>query len=69
MERMKKEQERLEKQLSETQAENRKLQEPLQKAKEEVVELRKQLANYERDKTSLAVSYTIDLEPELNAKP
>ena len=51
---MKKEQERLEKQLSETQAENRKLQEPLQKAKEEVVELRKKLANYERDKTSLA---------------
>ncbi|KAL5466688.1 hypothetical protein EMCRGX_G030832 [Ephydatia muelleri] len=53
-ERMKKEQERLEKQLSETQTENRKLQEPLQKAKEEVIELRKQLANYERDKTSLA---------------
>lgn len=55
---MKKEQERLEKQLSETQAENRKLQEPLQKAKEEVVELRKKLANYERDKTSLAVRGT-----------
>ena len=53
---MKKDQERLEKQLAETQAENRRLQEPLQRAREEVAELQKQLANYERDKVSLAVS-------------
>lgn len=53
VEKMKKDQERLEKQLGETQAENRRLQEPLQKAKEEVAELQKQLASYERDKTSL----------------
>ena len=56
MEKMKKDGERLEKQLAETQAENRRLQEPLQKAREEVAELQKQLANYERDKVSLTVS-------------
>ena len=53
---MKKDSERLEKQLAETQAENRRLQEPLQRAREEVSELQKQLSNYERDKVSLAVS-------------
>lgn len=52
---MKKDQERLEKQLNETQAENRRLQDPLHKAKEEVAELQKQLASYERDKISLRV--------------
>ena len=56
VEKMKKDGERLEKQLAETQAENRRLQEPLQKAREEVAELQKQLANYERDKVSLTVS-------------
>jgi len=54
VEKMKKEQERLEKQLAETQAENRRLQEPLQKARDELAELKKQLTNYERDKLSLA---------------
>ena len=85
---MKKDQERLDKQLTETQAENRRLQEPLQKvkqvlcmctymynvapvltlnmhpiqARDEVTELQKQLANYERDKVSLAVSiYNVEI--------
>lgn len=53
---MKKDQERLEKQLAETQSENRRLQDPLQKAREELAELHKQLSSYERDKTSLRVS-------------
>ena len=52
---MKKDQERLDKQLMETQAENRRLQEPLQKARDEVSELQRQLSNYERDKHSLNV--------------
>ncbi len=56
VEKMKKDSERLEKQLAETQAENRRLQEPLAKAKEQVAELQRQLSNYERDKSSLAVS-------------
>ena len=53
---MKKDQDKLEKQLAETQAENRRLQDPLQKAREELTELHKQLSSYERDKVSLAVS-------------
>lgn len=56
VEKMKKDAERLEKQLAETQAENRRLQDPLQRAREEVAELQRQLSNYERDKVSLAVS-------------
>lgn len=54
IEEMKKKEERLEKQLAETQAENRRLHDPLQKAREEVNELNRQLANYEKDKLSLA---------------
>lgn len=53
---MKKDQERLEKQLGETQVENRRLQDPLHKAREELAELQKQLSSYERDKISLRVS-------------
>lgn len=53
---MKKKEERLEKQMAEVMSENRRLVEPLQKAKEEVEELRRQLANYEKDKQLLAVS-------------
>lgn len=59
---MKKDAERLEKQLAETQAENRRLQDPLQKAREEVAELKRQLSNYERDKVSLAVSWWIQVQ-------
>lgn len=53
---MKKKEERMEKQMAEVMAENKRLAEPLQKAREEVEELRKQLANYDKDKQSLAVS-------------
>lgn len=52
---MKKKEERMEKQMNEVMAENKRLVEPLQKAKEEVDELRRQLGNYEKDKQSLAV--------------
>lgn len=53
---MKKKEERLEKEMAEIQSQNKKLIEPLQKAREEVDDLRKQLANYNKDKASLAVS-------------
>jgi len=53
VEEMRKKEERLEKQMNEVMTENRRLIEPLQKAKEEVQELQKQLANYEKDKSSL----------------
>ena len=55
VEEMKKKEERMEKQMNEVMAENKRLVEPLQKAKEEVDELRRQLSNYEKDKQSLAV--------------
>ena len=51
---MKEKEERIEKDMAEVQAQNKKLEEPLKKAKEEVEELTKKLANYEKDKLSLA---------------
>lgn len=54
VEEMKKKEERMEKQMNEVMAENKRLVEPLQTARAEVDELRKQLANYDKDKQSLA---------------
>lgn len=53
---MKKKEDRLEKQMAEVTAENKKLAEPLQKAQQEVDELRRQLVNYDKDKQLLTVS-------------
>ena len=50
---MKKKEERMEKQMNEVMAENRRLVEPLQKAREEVEDLKKKLANYDKDKQAL----------------
>ena len=61
MEEMKKKEDRLEKQMAEVMAENKRLVEPLQKARDEVDELRRQLSNYEKDKQALAVSLIIVL--------
>ena len=52
---MKKKEERMEKQMAEVIAENKRLTEPLQKAREEVEDLRRQLTNYEKDKEMLRV--------------
>ena len=52
---MKKKDERMEKQMAEISAKNKMLAEPLQKAQEEVEELKKELANYEKDKETLRV--------------
>ena len=41
--------------MAEVQAENKKLVDPLQKAQEQVSELQKQLASYDKDKALLAV--------------
>lgn len=51
---MKERAERDEKQMAEIKAENLRLTEPLRKAREEVAELTRQLANYSKDKQSLA---------------
>ena len=45
----------MEKQMAEVIAENKRLTEPLQKAREEVEDLRRQLTNYEKDKEMLRV--------------
>lgn len=59
VEEMKKKEERMEKQMAEITAKNKLLAEPLQKAQEEVEELKKELANYEKDKETLRVGYSV----------
>jgi len=56
VEEMKKKEERMEKQMAEIVAKNKLLAEPLQKAQEEVEELKKELANYEKDKETLRMT-------------
>lgn len=56
VEEMKKKEERMEKRMTEVMAENKKLVEPLQKAREEVDDLRRQLSNYEKDKEMLRMT-------------
>merc|ERR1711881_797959 len=51
---MKKKEERIEKEMGEVQACNKKLEDPLTFAKQDVDDLTKKLANYEKDKQSLA---------------
>lgn len=56
MEEKKKEKDRLEKHNAELIGENKRLVEPLQKARSELDEMRRQMANYDKDKQLLAVS-------------
>ncbi|KAM4608283.1 dynein regulatory complex subunit 4 isoform 2-T2 [Polymixia lowei] len=51
---MKRKEKRQEKEMAEVLLQNKRLTEPLQRAKEEVAELQKQLLNYEKDKALLA---------------
>lgn len=53
---MKKKEDHLEKEMAEVLLQNKRLTEPLQRAREEVAELQKKLAHYEKDKISLVVS-------------
>lgn len=59
MEVLRKQNERMTKQVADLSAENKKLAEPLRKALEDVAEYKRQLQNYEKDKISLAVSESI----------
>ncbi|XP_048371129.1 dynein regulatory complex subunit 4 isoform X1 [Sphaerodactylus townsendi] len=54
MEEMKKKEDHLEKEMAEVLLQNKRLTEPLQRAREEVAELQKKLSHYEKDKVSLA---------------
>lgn len=68
VEEMKKKEERMEKQMAEITAKNKMLAEPLQKAQDEVEELKKELANYEKDKETLRVSYQLHLHLMANSQ-
>ncbi|RTG86802.1 growth arrest-specific protein 8 [Schistosoma bovis] len=61
LEERKKNEERLERRANEIAAENRRLVEPLNKAKEENTEMKRQMANYEKDKTVLKATERNDL--------
>lgn len=53
---MRKKEEHLEREMLEVSLQNRRLAEPLQKAREEMGEMQKKLATYQRDKQILFVS-------------
>lgn len=53
---MRKKEEHLEKEMLEVSAQNRRLAEPLQKAREEMSEMQKKLGDHQRDKQILVVS-------------
>ena len=55
VEEMKKREDRIEKKMADLIAENKRLTEPLQKAREEVEDLRRQMATYDKDKGTLRV--------------
>lgn len=56
MEVLRKQNERMTKQVADLSADNRKLAEPLKQALADVTEYKRQLQNYEKDKIALAVS-------------
>lgn len=56
MELLRKQNERMNKQVSDLLAENRSLVEPLKQARADVAEYKRQLENYQKDKLSLAVN-------------
>lgn len=56
MEVLRKQNERMSKQVADLMSENKKMVEPLSQARAEVIEYRRQLTNYEKDKISLEVS-------------
>lgn len=53
---MRKKEEHLEREMAEVSMQNKRLADPLQKARDEMHEMQKQLGNYERDKQILVVS-------------
>lgn len=56
MEDMRKKEEHMEREMAEVTLQNRRLADPLQKAKDEMNEMQKRLGNHEREKQILVVS-------------
>lgn len=60
---MRKKEDHLEKDAMELSVQNRRLADLLQKARDEMAEMQKQLANHDRDKQTLAVSFHLNSSP------
>lgn len=60
---MRKKEEHLEKEMAEVSLQNRRLADPLQKAKDEMNEMQRRLGSYERDKQILIVSFLLNSFP------
>lgn len=62
---MRKKEEHLEREMAEVSMQNKRLADPLQKAKDEMTDIQRKLGNYERDKQILIVSFLRVLFPPL----
>lgn len=60
---MRKKEEHMEREMAEVSLQNRRLADPLQKAKDEMNEMQKRLGNHERDKQILVVSAPLSSFP------
>uniref|UniRef100_A0A8C4KU23 Dynein regulatory complex subunit 4 n=1 Tax=Equus asinus TaxID=9793 RepID=A0A8C4KU23_EQUAS len=69
MEDMRKKEEHLEKEMAEVSVQNKRLADPLQKARDEMNEMQKKLGNYERDKQVLVVSLHLNSSPSSAPSP
>lgn len=67
MEDMRKKEEHLEREMAEVALQNKRLAEPLQRAREEMNEMQKRIASYERDKQILIVSFLLNSFPSFEA--
>lgn len=67
MEDMRKKEEHLEKEMAEVSLQNRRLADPLQKAKDEMNEMQRRLGSYERDKQILVVSFLLNSFPSFES--
>ena len=61
MEDMRKKEDHLEKEMMEVSMQNKRLADPLQKARDDMNEMQKKLRNYEWDKQILIVSFLLNL--------
>lgn len=64
---MRKKEEHLEKEMAEVSLQNRRLADPLQKAKDEMNEMQRRLGSYERDKQILVVSFLLNSFPSFES--
>ena len=66
LEDMRKKEGHLEREMMEVSAQNKRLTDPLQKARDDVTEMQKKLGNYERDRQTLVVSFGLTVPPSLH---